>query len=219
MRAFPKSHRCFVCWLCRVCRISHHTGPHAPSACTAPIAGITRTGGTSGYRRTHTIGTGTTIAYVIIRPAGSSGQRHVEAAMGKAMEKESSSELLAIYEISKILNSSLDLPKTLREVLGVLSTHLKMRRSMVSLVPESGELHAAGAYGLTVDEGRGGPYPAGEGVSGRILTTGVPIVVPDIAKEPLFLNRTGSRDLTKGPVIAFLGGPLKAGREVLGGLS
>src|SRR4030067_2979793 len=84
-----------------------------------------------------------------------------ETTMGKAMKKESSSEQIAIYEISKILNSSLDLPKTLREVLGVLSTHLKMRRSMVSLVQESGELHAAGAYGLTVDEVRRGQDQAG----------------------------------------------------------
>ena len=35
--------------------------------------------------------------------------------MGKAVEPENGSELIAIYEISKILNSSLDLNKTLRE--------------------------------------------------------------------------------------------------------
>ncbi len=135
------------------------------------------------------------------------------------MEKEGTSELIAIYEISKILGSSLDLPKTLRSVLGVLSSCLKMHRSMVSLVQESGELHTTGAYGLTVEEVRRGQYQAGEGVVGRILKTGMPIVVPDIAKEPLFLNRTRSRDLTKGQVIAFLGVPIKAGREVLGVLS
>ncbi len=135
------------------------------------------------------------------------------------MEKEGTSELIAIYEISKILGSSLDLPKTLRGVLGVLSSYLKMNRSMVSLVQESGELHTTGAYGLTVEQVRRGQYQAGEGVIGRILKTGMPIVVPDIAKEPLFLNRTGSRDLTKGQVIAFLGVPIKAGREVLGVLS
>ena len=139
--------------------------------------------------------------------------------MGEAVETENGSELIAIYEISKILNSSLDLNKTLREVLAVLSTHFKMRRGMVSLVQESGELHAAGACGLTVEEVRRGHYQAGEGVVGRILTSGVPIVVPDISKEPLFLNRTGSRDLSAGPVIAFLGVPIKVGREVLGVLS
>jgi Nif-specific regulatory protein len=139
--------------------------------------------------------------------------------MGKAVESENGSGLIAIYEISKILNSSLDLNKTLREVLGVLSTHFRMRRGMVSLVQESGELHAAGACGLTVEEVRRGQYQAGEGVVGRILTSGVPIVVPDISKEPLFLNRTGSRDLSAGAVIAFLGVPIKVGREVLGVLS
>ena len=139
--------------------------------------------------------------------------------MGKAVEPNNDSELIAIYEISKILNSGLDLNKTLREVLGVLSTHFRMRRSMVSLVQESGELHAAGASGLTVEEVRRGRYQAGEGVVGRILTSGVPIVVPDISSEPLFLNRTDSRDLNAGVVIAFIGVPIKAGREVLGVLS
>ena len=139
--------------------------------------------------------------------------------MGKAVEPENGSELIAIYEISKILNSSLDLNKTLREVLGVLSTHFRMRRGMVSLVQESGELHTAGACGLTVEEVRRGQYQAGEGVVGRILTSGVPIVVPDVSREPLFLNRTRSRDLSAGAVIAFLGVPIKVGREVLGVLS
>lgn len=139
--------------------------------------------------------------------------------MGETVESESRSELIAIYEISKILNSSLELNKTLREVLGVLSTHFRMRRGMVSLVQESGELHAAGACDLTVEEVRRGQYQAGEGVVGQILTSGVPIVVPDISKEPLFLNRTLSRDLSGRNVIAFIGVPIKVGREVLGVLS
>jgi Nif-specific regulatory protein len=139
--------------------------------------------------------------------------------MGDTGVAESGSELIAIYEISKILNSSLDLNKTLREVLGVLSTHFHMRRGMVSLVQESGELHAAGACGLTVEEVRRGQYQAGEGVVGRILSSGIPIVVPDISQEPLFLNRTGSRDMQAGGEIAFLGVPIKVGQDVLGVLS
>ena len=139
--------------------------------------------------------------------------------MGKSAEGESGSGLIAIYEISKILNSSLDLSKTLREVLAVLAAHFQMRRGMISLVQESGELHAAGASGLTVEEVRRGQYQAGEGVVGRILTSGVAMVIPDISKEPLFLNRTRSRDLSADAVIAFLGVPIKHGREVLGVLS
>ncbi|MDA8389373.1 MAG: nif-specific transcriptional activator NifA [Gammaproteobacteria bacterium] len=139
--------------------------------------------------------------------------------MNAGKESENCAELVAIYEISKILNSSLDLGKTLREVLGVLSAWLHMRRGMVSLVQESGELHAAGAYGLTVEEIRRGRYQAGEGVVGRILTSGAPIVIPDIAKEPRFLNRTRSRNLGGDGTIAFIGVPIKVGRDTLGVLS
>ncbi len=139
--------------------------------------------------------------------------------MDSGKEAENCAELVAIYEISKILNSSLEVGRTLREVLGVLSTGLHMRRGMVSLVQESGELHTAGAYGLTVEEIRRGRYQAGEGVVGRILTSGAPMVIPDISREPLFLNRTRSRDLNGGRVIAFIGVPVKAGRDTLGVLS
>ena len=118
--------------------------------------------------------------------------------MAKLNKTETPLELGAIYEISKILSSSLDLRVTLREVLGVLSSYLKMRRGMVSLVQDSGDLHVVGASGLSTDEIERGRYQLGEGITGRIMKSGSPMVVPDIAKEPLFLNRTGSRRLADG---------------------
>jgi Nif-specific regulatory protein len=135
------------------------------------------------------------------------------------MEKDGDKELIAIYEISKILSSSLDLKRSIREVLSVLAAQLKMRHSTVSLVQEDGKLHVVGAYGLTADEIRRGQYQAGEGIVGRIMRSGVPIAIPDIAKEPLFLNRTGSRTLAKDHVTSFIGVPIKAGRDTLGVLA
>jgi Nif-specific regulatory protein len=127
-------------------------------------------------------------------------------------------ELVTIYEISKILSSSLDLRKTLREVLNLLSSHLHMRRSMVSLLQE-GELRVVAAAGLSEEEIARGRFLAGEGITGRILKTGVPAVIPDVSKEPLFLNRTGSRTLQDGESVAFIGVPVKVGRECIGVLS
>lgn len=132
---------------------------------------------------------------------------------------ESHVELSAIYEISKILSSSLDLRETLREVLGVLSSHLNMRRGMASLVQESGELHVVSASGLSNEEIERGRYQRGEGIIGRIMKSGVPMVIPDVVKEPLFLNRTGSRRLVEGEVVSFIGVPIKVGRETIGVLS
>ncbi len=129
-------------------------------------------------------------------------------------------ELSAIYEISKILSSSLDLPKTIGGVLGVLSSHLQMRRAMISLVQDTGELHVVGASGLSREEISRGRFRIGEGVTGHIMKTGASVVVPDVSQEPLFLNRTGARDLeASGGVIAFVGVPIKVGRSCVGVLS
>ena len=137
----------------------------------------------------------------------------------KLAKSDSNLELGAIYEISKILSSSLDLRLTLREVLSVLSSHLKMRRGMASLVQDTGELHVVSASGLSEEEVERGRYRRGEGITGRIMKSGSPMVIPDVAKEPLFLNRTGSRRLVAGQVVAFIGVPIKVGRETIGVLS
>jgi Nif-specific regulatory protein len=139
--------------------------------------------------------------------------------MGAFPGREAGIELATIYEISKILSSSLDLNKTAREVLGVLSSHLKMRRGMVSLVQPSGELHVVEATGMSAEAAQRGKFRKGEGITGKILETGMPMVVPDVAKEPLFLNRTGSRSLAEGRVVAFVGVPIKVGRKIVGVLS
>ena len=128
-------------------------------------------------------------------------------------------QLVTVYEVSKILNSSLDLHKTLRSVLNVLSSHLQMLRGMVALVQEDGDLQVIAATGMEKAEIAQGRFKPGEGVVGSILKTGVPAVVPDVAKEALFLNRTGSRKSDDKSVIAFIGVPIKAGRECIGVLS
>jgi Nif-specific regulatory protein len=128
-------------------------------------------------------------------------------------------QLVTVYEVSKILSSSLDLNKTLRGVLNVLSNHLQMLRGMVALVQEDGYLQVIAATGMEKGEIALGRFKPGEGVMGTILKTGVPAVVPDISKEALFLNRTGSRNTGSLSVISFIGVPIKVGRECIGVLS
>lgn len=139
--------------------------------------------------------------------------------MAAMTSRDGDLELITIYEISKILSSSLDLEKTLREVLNLLSSHLGIARGMISLLDPTGELHLVGAVGLSAEEIKRGRYQLGEGITGRILKSGMPYVVPDMAKEPLFLNRTGSMDIAAENASAFIGVPIKAGRESLGVLS
>ena len=135
------------------------------------------------------------------------------------VSKNDNIQLVTVYEVSKVLSSSLDLHKTMRSVLNILSNHLQMLRGMVALVQEDGELQVIAASGLEQDEIELGRFKRGEGVMGYILKSGVPAVVPDIAKEPIFLNRTGSRKGKSKGIISFVGVPIKVGRETIGVLS
>ncbi len=134
-------------------------------------------------------------------------------------DRNVAAELISIYEISKILGSSLDLTKTLREVLNILAIQMDTRRGMISLMHESGELHLVGASGLSSEEFHRGRYRVGEGMIGRVFQSGMPSVIADISKEPLFFNRTTEPDAALGKTIAFVGVPIKAGYETLGVLS
>jgi len=124
-------------------------------------------------------------------------------------------ELTVLFEISKILNSSFDLKNNLYRALKVLSDILDMQRATITLYDtDTNTLQIAVAYGLTEEQIAKGKYRVGEGIVGRVFQTGEPIIVPNIGKEPLFLNRTGAR-LQKDN-ISFLCVPLKIEEELLG---
>jgi len=129
-------------------------------------------------------------------------------------------ELTLLYEISSALNGTLDLRTVLDRVLAMMAERLDMVRGTFTILNrKTGEIVIEEAYGLTPDERAKGRYSVGEGVTGRVVETGLPAVVPRISDEPLFLDRTGSRkQLDKGD-IAFICVPIKTGSEVIGALS
>ncbi|MFA7350481.1 MAG: nif-specific transcriptional activator NifA [Methylotenera sp.] len=127
--------------------------------------------------------------------------------------------LVTIYEIGKILSSSLDQHKTLRQVLHVIATHLNMQRGMICVRKDLDDLSIIASIGFSQEETARGRFAVGEGVTGRIFQTGFPAIIPNVAHEPLFLNRTGAKRLIKDQAISFLGVPIKVGRETIGVLS
>jgi Nif-specific regulatory protein len=127
-------------------------------------------------------------------------------------------EITALYEISKLLGSSLNLKANFRGVMGVLSEYLDMKRGTVALRSGS-EVSILAAYGMTEEEIKRGRYRIGEGIIGQVAKHGSPIVVPNIGEEPFFLNRTRSREMIKKENIAFLCVPIKFKNEILGVLS
>ncbi|MFA6548310.1 MAG: sigma 54-interacting transcriptional regulator [Candidatus Margulisiibacteriota bacterium] len=126
----------------------------------------------------------------------------------------------ALSEISGALASALDLERALQSILKVFSDTLEMQRGTVTLVdPRTGELHIEVAHGLSREEKARGRYKIGEGITGKVVETGEPMVVKDMGAEPLFLNRTQARQDLKGRKFAFLCVPIKVGNKVVGALS
>ena len=127
-------------------------------------------------------------------------------------------ELITLYEISKILSSSLDFARSVRAVLNVLLSYLDMHHGVVSLVHQTEQLHIVGALDAVNVGGVGTILEVEKGVSGKILGAGMPIVIQNIAEEPAFANRTG-RNLAECEGVAYVGVPIKVGGDCLGVLS
>ncbi|MDD3329468.1 MAG: nif-specific transcriptional activator NifA [Zoogloea sp.] len=136
--------------------------------------------------------------------------------MNPALHVRAQTELATIYEISKILTSSLDLAKTCREALNVLANNMGYRRCMIVADNEDGDLHLLAAVGLSPEEYQAGHYHPGEGVIGKVFSSGMPAVVQDLAAEPFFLNRTGALDHVDGERIALVGMPVRVAQQVVG---
>jgi Nif-specific regulatory protein len=128
-------------------------------------------------------------------------------------------ELSTLYEISKILGSSLDLERSLTGILRILNSFMGMRKGTILLYDaQTKELCIRLALGMTPEEIARGKYQVGEGILGKVMQHGLPMVIPDIGQEPEFVDRTRSRgDLTQP--VGFIAVPIKVSGETLGVLS
>jgi len=129
-------------------------------------------------------------------------------------------DLTALYEITKQLASSLELRDCLEKAMQILSEMKGMENGTVTIVnPITGKLEIEVAHGLTAEGRKRGKYKIGEGITGRVVSTGEPIIVPQISEEPLFLNRTRARGNINEQKRSFLCVPIKDGQNVIGTLS
>jgi Nif-specific regulatory protein len=129
-------------------------------------------------------------------------------------------EISLLYEISEALNEHIDLKKSLYKVLEILSNSMGMARGTVTILnPLSNEINIEVAHGLSSSTVESVKYKVGEGITGRVIESGKPIVIPKISEEPLFLNRTGSRKVKEEKELSFICNPIKKGNQVIGAIS
>jgi Nif-specific regulatory protein len=129
-------------------------------------------------------------------------------------------ELTLLFEISQILDQSMDIRDVVGPALEAIAHHMGMMRGTITLLNRTtGELSIEAAFGLSSSQKEKGKYRIGEGITGKVVQTGQPAIVPKISEEPLFLNKTGARKGVKKQDISFICVPIKIGNEVIGTLS
>jgi Nif-specific regulatory protein len=125
--------------------------------------------------------------------------------------------LSTLLEISQALSGTLNLKSSMQRVLQILIRHHGVVRGMVTLLRE-GELHVEAIEGFD-DRARAISYKVGEGITGQVVQSGKPIVVPRISKEPEFLNRMPRRaDLARNE-LSFICVPIVVQRTTAGTLA
>ena len=140
-------------------------------------------------------------------------------------------ELLLMREVMRLIGKSLAPGVVLREMLHLMSELLGLNRGRVVLAeatdsPNTGAASTITAsaricfsYGLTRAEVARGVYGYGEGITGRVLATGQPILVQDIDAEPQFLARAVTRDQLPQETVAFIALPIEVNHRTVGVLA
>ena len=138
------------------------------------------------------------------------------------MAREHGSTDIARLETLAEVNSALAGGSSLRAALQRVMQLLDRRDSVVCgsitlLNPDTGLLHVDASEGLA-PEGRSARYAIGEGVTGRVVESGKPVIVPRASQEPMFLNRARRKNLDQRDM-SFICVPIKTRKKAVGAIS
>ena len=117
-------------------------------------------------------------------------------------------KLSTLLEASQALTGTLDLKASLHRVLEILGDHHGAIRSTVVLLnDQTSEVELAASAGA-IQPGPRIRYKLGEGVTGRVVESGKPIVVPRVSREPTFLHRAAERPELREGELTYISAPV-----------
>ena len=133
-------------------------------------------------------------------------------------EQAEARKLATFLETGQTLAGTFELKDAMSRVLETLGRHHGMIRGVVMLLdPDTNELRIVASHGLDEEGARRVKYRIGEGITGRVAQTGKPIVVPQVSREPMFLDRLGVRKKTlQHQELSFVCVPILVNRKTVG---
>ncbi len=128
-------------------------------------------------------------------------------------------ELTIVNEVAKVLSKSMGFSEGVRDILKTLYSFWDVRFSFVAIFnPKIKALQICRAFGFSEEEIKRGIFKKGEGITGKVFKTGVPVLLTDIRSNPDFLNKTKIKDKLKEDE-AFVAVPIRVGGDIVGVLA
>jgi Nif-specific regulatory protein len=124
--------------------------------------------------------------------------------------------LSTLLEMSQALSGTLNLKAAIQRVLSTLIRHHSVMRGMVTVLRD-GELQVEASEGFE-DRARAVRFKVGEGITGKVVESGRPIVVPRVSREPAFLNLAPRRPDHPKQELSFVCVPVMLNRQAVGAL-
>ena len=114
-----------------------------------------------------------------------------------------------ILDASRLIGCTLDPGTSIEGILALLSAKLDLTQGRVVLPdPVSGLLRITYSHGLNAGEIARGLYALGEGVTGRVMSSGEIALIPDVSKEPTYVARVFAPAKQQMLVVAYIAAPI-----------
>ena len=129
-------------------------------------------------------------------------------------------ELMVLRKICETMVHFTGQDELLQKILRVLESNLGLVRSTILLVDcDQEHLFVGAAHGVDEPAKLSAVYHRGEGIVGKVLTTGEPAVVERISDSPEFQSRIFARSPEWRKTLAFVCVPIRLTSETIGVLS
>jgi Nif-specific regulatory protein len=141
-----------------------------------------------------------------------------EAAFG--FEGVNEQYLSVLLDIGRTMAGSHELRVAMHRALEALGRHDGVTRGVVMLRDrDTDELRIAATQGSNEKDAADIRYRIGEGITGRVVQSAKPIVVPLTSREPMFMDRMGGRNKKSDrEELSFICVPLLINRKAIGAL-
>jgi diguanylate cyclase (GGDEF)-like protein len=139
----------------------------------------------------------------------------------KRLQRETTrqiAKLQILNEIGRAINAVLDLDRLFELICELTTDRLDCELGSIMLV-EDGELVMKAARGIPPDVARKIRMSLGDGIAGLVASTGRPLLVPDIAKDPRLNRDVGAERRRRYAGRSFASVPIMLEERVLGVLN